>query len=132
MNTFSLGRQAEVYCKNCKERAEKWAHNQKKWAEVVGQQELEDALSAHTPIRDSIHSDQRAYFRAFSPSKVKKALEAGLVIERWFNKEHGCWNLRVYTNIKVADKKYRPVHIVIALTEKALKIVTLYEPGAEG
>ena len=122
-NSFPL--QGE-YCPICKDRAEKFHKYQEQWVNK-GDALLKKALANNLDISTGYHSNIRKVERCFSKKDIVAAIEAGYVIERQKH-HHGGIVWLINSNIKITQKKYRPIHIAVSFQEDYIKVITIYDP----
>jgi hypothetical protein len=75
-------------------------------------------------IPRSRHTKKRQVFRAFSEKTILTAIKEGWVIE--YNTKRNTLLIQYFA--KVAEKKYRPIHVVLRLEDGTWKIATVYDP----
>jgi hypothetical protein len=120
----------------CAHKAERWVRYQDEnlW---IGEKLLaelrESRFRKETWIRNTDHSEKRKVDRCISEREERLLIDHEAWPFEYQKDKYGTEKLSLVGSLKVGEKLYRPIHIIlIRQDDKQWKVATIYDPRSKG
>lgn len=124
-------------CIRCGSRAAAWRLSQERFmekAECELAQFQERFITRKARLICSEHAGLRQWQRAFSIANIREAILNGFPIFRFYDKTLNTAGLIVMSYVKLQEREYRPMHVVVGFQERTpdlWTVITVYDPSVE-